>query len=242
MPNALHEALRLLFTGSWTDVCLVGGTALAGVYAEHRRSDDIDLFATTPSSFTAMVRQTAGLKKQGAVFSQELSTPHYFHAAVDFKKHRFTLDIVLDENLKNLGEPFVTEEGIPVARLETLFCMKVACLVSRCSEKDLFDLDWIFSKIGFVDVATLIECGRKIDAGVTAESMLISLNGTLLKKEACHFALPETGVTVEEAHKRVSKLQKKLIHDFGEFEKKEKPLSEIQSLKDMASIQKKISK
>ena len=40
---ALYEALKIIFSHVDKDVWLVGGTALAGFYAAHRQSDDIDL-------------------------------------------------------------------------------------------------------------------------------------------------------------------------------------------------------
>ena len=44
LPPPLYRALTHLSAQDLNGVMLVGGTALAGYYAGHRRSDDLDLF------------------------------------------------------------------------------------------------------------------------------------------------------------------------------------------------------
>ena len=44
LPPPLYRALTHVFAQGIDGAMLVGGTALAGYYAGHRRSDDLDLF------------------------------------------------------------------------------------------------------------------------------------------------------------------------------------------------------
>ena len=55
LPFPLLQALRHVFAQGLNDCVLVGGTALAGFYAGHRRSDDLDLFTGSATAFTQAV-------------------------------------------------------------------------------------------------------------------------------------------------------------------------------------------
>lgn len=50
LPAPLWRGLSHVFAQGLSDTMLVGGTALAGFYAGHRRSDDLDLFVGTAES------------------------------------------------------------------------------------------------------------------------------------------------------------------------------------------------
>lgn len=218
----------------------MGGTALAGYYAEHRRSDDLDLFALDSQAHRGAILAVKSLTKLGAVLSNERSSPYYYHTDAQLKQHRFTADVVLDENLHRIGKAIQTKENVWVADLPTLFATKAACLVSRCSEKDLFDLDWMLSQIKNFSIADLIEAGVQIDGGLNVETLLISLKGAPLRKEACQFLLPQSKLTQEQAFGKIKDLQQKLIDLLLAYEKK-LPLSQetnalSQSLKDQRKL------
>lgn len=190
-PLALRNAFDLLSpqmpkTGVW----LVGGTALAGFYAMHRRSDDFDFFVKGPQEAKASILAVQTLKKQGAIFTTEQHFPLYYHAAITFQKHNFTVDIVTDEALHHHAKAHDIGKNIQIISLESLFAMKSATLVSRCSEKDLFDLIWLTQNMTSpFAVAMLWEYGQQIDAGCDPEALLISLRGTEPKIEACTFGI-----------------------------------------------------
>ena len=131
-PKVLHEVLKHIFFQIKEGLWLIGGTALAGFYAEHRRSDDLDLFAADLFTQEASIRAIRSLKNKGAQFSGERHTPTYYHADVMFMNHSFTIDNVLDENLHKIGSAYTVSDGILVANLALLFATKIACLVSRC--------------------------------------------------------------------------------------------------------------
>ena len=219
-PAPLREALRRIFSGIDKGLWLVGGTALAGYYAEHRRSDDLDLFAIDETAFQMAIGAVRSLAKKGASPSNERRSPTFFHVDLLFQGHPFTIDVVLDENLHRVGAVHRTKDGILVADLQTLFGSKVACLISRCSEKDLFDLHWIFDRLGKIDVSRMIRAGREFDAGLKPETLLIGLQGTTLREAACGFVLPGSGINAHQAFNRIVSLKKRLIDAVLEFDKK----------------------
>ena len=65
LPAPLYRALGHVFAQGVADVMLVGGTALAGYYAGHRRSDDLDLFVRDTSAFQAVVHAAEALTTLG---------------------------------------------------------------------------------------------------------------------------------------------------------------------------------
>ncbi len=241
-PKALGVVLEHIFGSCSEGLWLVGGTALAGYYAEHRKSDDLDLFACDSITQELSIRAIRSLMNKGAKLSDERHTPNYYHVDVKFMNHSFTIDSVLDEHLHSIGSSHRVLHGIVVANLETLFATKVACLVSRCSEKDLFDLDWILIKRGILDIAEIIERGSSIDGGLCIETLLISLQGSILRKDACHFLVPSSPITIDAAYKKIINLRKKLITCLREYEKSQPQTNESKILSQAIFDQKKIKK
>jgi hypothetical protein len=178
-----------IFSHCGEGVALVGGTALAGFYAGHRRSDDLDLFTKSEISQRSTVLAIKSLRAIGARILEESQTPLYYHAVCELGGHSFTVDAVLDTNLFRVGKFTRIEPGILVAELDTLLAMKIATLVSRCSEKDLYDLKWLLGRQASPATAALLAMGTAIDGGVTAENLLSSLGGTALRESACAFSL-----------------------------------------------------
>lgn len=207
----LAEVLRKLSAQLNEKIWLVGGTALSAYYLGHRRSDDLDLFVADPVSLEMAVMAVKSLVKEGLKLSDVSRTPLYYHANAEYKGHPFTIDIVVDENVHRNGHASKVADGLHVADMDTLFAMKAACLVSRASEKDLFDLADMLGRLKHWDVALLISAGKTIDAGVDAETLLISLKGALLRREACHFLLPGSQITVDQAFQTIMTLRNKLV-------------------------------
>lgn len=218
VPGPLRDAIVRIFANCGAGVWLVGGTALAGFYAEHRRSDDVDLFAADSEAHGCAVRAIKALADIGASFSNESRTPQYYRASIALGGHAFTADAVLDEHIHRIGRAVRTDDGVCVADLQTLLAMKVACLVSRSSEKDLFDLDWMFEHMGEPGAAELVAMGSKLDGGVSVETLLISLAGSMLRKEACRFLLPGSPLTPEGAYRRVLALRERLVSSLVAYE------------------------
>lgn len=239
---AIHKTLEQIYSEIKKGLWLVGGTAISAYYAEHRRSEDLDLFTDNPLTLKQAVLGLRALKNKGAQLLNESTSPHYYHTNISFMDHSYTVDIVVDENLHKIGKAYQTNDGVWVADLPTLFAMKVATLVSRCSEKDLFDLDWLIGQLQNFDIAKMIRKGASIDTGLNVETLLISLQGAILRKEACHFLLEDSEITVDQAYKKILNLRKFLIKSLLEFEKKLPPSNDVQALKAEIKTQKQLKK
>jgi hypothetical protein len=168
---------------------LAGGTALAGFYAAHRKSDDLDLFTSDESHQRSTVLAIKSLQKLGVILQMQNETAQYFEASGTWEGHVFKVTSVVDSHLLRVADVVRLSHSMQVVGLETLFKMKSATLVSRCSEKDLYDLIWLFDRFPDWRFADLVTRGNEIDAGVTGEAILLSVGGTTLRKGACDFGL-----------------------------------------------------
>lgn len=216
LPEPLYRCLEYIFNQKIFDCILVGGTALSGFYAGHRRSDDIDLFTKDDESQKATILAVKSLKTIGIEFHEELQTNQYYRTTCQFQKHRFTIDVVNDPNIFQVGNFEKLDNGIVIADLETLLMTKAATLVSRCGEKDLYDLIWLFDHIEGLDFQKLIDSGKKIDGGVNGEAMLLAISGAHLREEACDFSLSPP-LTKKTIHQRLLKFQKELTLNLSLF-------------------------
>jgi len=175
---------------------LVGGTALAGYYAGHRRSDDLDIFTGAALAQEEAVLAVKSLGELGCAVAHERTSARFYHATCRLQGLDFTVQVVLDAHLFAVGSGLVAQDGVTVADLATLLKMKAATLVSRASEKDLYDLSWLFDHQRRLDVPSLIALGKEIDGGMEGEALLISLVGTPMQKAACGFSLTQTPADV----------------------------------------------
>ena len=203
LPAALYRALRHVFEQSIAGCMLVGGTALAGYYAGHRRSDDLDLFTEDGVAHGAAVLAVKSLTEIGASLRDQRTSARFQHATARLDGHDFTVQVVLDPHLFVVGRHAAAADGVVVASLDTLLKMKAATLVSRASEKDLYDLAWLFEHARALDVPTLLELGHEIDAGMNAEGALISLVGSEPRESACGFSRNDSPAEVLATVERV---------------------------------------
>ncbi|TBR17372.1 hypothetical protein EPO15_17050 [bacterium] len=189
LPTPLLKALRRLFAQRLDGCMLVGGTALAGFYAGHRRSDDLDLFTAGGTSQTAAVLAVRGLEGMGARIEVRQNSGSYFRALCALEGHDFTVDVSAAPAAFRAGRSVTLEGGLAVADLDLLLVLKAAALLSRASEKDLYDLRWILARRPKMTIAGLLASAAVFDAGADAENLLISLTGTELDEESCGFGL-----------------------------------------------------
>ncbi|MCC6954410.1 MAG: nucleotidyl transferase AbiEii/AbiGii toxin family protein [Deltaproteobacteria bacterium] len=215
LPRGLLRAFLSVAEKSDSQMMLVGGTALAGFYAGHRRSDDLDLFCASPFSFEATWRAVDLLEQEGAIITSRQSSQTYQRRVVELLDHTFTIDVVLDENLFRVGTRLEVGERLGVASLETLLRMKSATLVSRASEKDMYDLLWLFDHFSDLSLGNFLALGQSIDAGVNPEAILYVLGSTRYTSEACGFAIGDE--TPAQALKRIRDLQKRLIQEISQL-------------------------
>ena len=209
LPRPLLQALRHVFAQGIRDVILVGGTALAGFYAGHRRSDDLDLFAGTPVAYRQAVLAVRSLGALGAEMHERSHSNQFYRALCSWQALHFTVDVVLDPHALRVAGANAAG-GVAVADLPTLLSMKAAALVSRCSEKDLYDLLWLFGAFPHRRCSDLVELGRDFDAGVNAETLLFSVGSADLDRDACGFAA-DFGVSAAAVYARVTALQRELL-------------------------------
>lgn len=195
LPGPLLGALQHIFDQELTETWLVGGTALAGFYAGHRRSDDLDLFVGDEVAYAATVLAVRSLEEIGAELTSQRRSAQYYNAVATMNGHRFTIDVVLDANLLRVGAMHRVVSGICVASMQTLLRTKAATLVSRCSEKDLYDLLWILNQRE-ISIEELLALGSTIDAGVNPEAVLMAITGALLRKDACDFGIDTSAAEI----------------------------------------------
>jgi hypothetical protein len=103
-------------------------------------------------------------------------------------------------------------DGIVVAEIETLLMTKAATLVCRCGEKDLYDLIFILDRFSDLTLERLLEMGRKIDGGMSAENVMLSVLGTQLQLQSCDFAL-DPPLDRQAVYEKIRAFQKGLIKD-----------------------------
>ncbi len=83
---------------------LVGGTALAGFYAGHRSSDDLDLFTGNPHAFTQTVPAVRSLRTIEVELEERNRSNQYCRAVCYHDELAFTVDVVLDEHVVGMTE------------------------------------------------------------------------------------------------------------------------------------------
>lgn len=222
LPAPLLEALIRLYQTGLADCVLVGGTALSGFYAGHRRSDDLDLYTKDPGSFRTATLAVKQLSRLGASIQQQQSTAFYSRAICRMDQLAFSIDVVRDPGFFDVGRWHLTEHRIQVASLSTLLMCKAATLVSRAGEKDLYDLIWLFDNCPGVDLDEMIRLGQRIDAGLSAESILLSLAGAVLREDACNFSISPT-ITPRHIHSQILSFRKHLIAELTDIKKVKTP-------------------
>jgi len=214
LPAPLYRGLLHVFAQGISGCMLVGGTALAGYYAGHRRSDDLDLFTRDTSAQRATSLAVNSLREIGATIEPLQSSKQFNAVACSLDGHDFTAQVVLDPNLFHVGHGLNAQDGTVVADIDTLLAQKTATLVSRCSEKDLYDLLWLFERFRDLDLPTLLERGARIDGGVHAEAVLLSLVGTRLDRSACGFSRTRSADDVFDA---IQSLKTNLEHGLDQL-------------------------
>ena len=226
LPGPLYRALKHVFAQGVADALLVGGTALAGYYAGHRRSDDLYLFVRDTSAFQAMVHATESSRTLGCTIEPRQRTAQFFDATCELSGHSFAVQVVIDARLFDIGQARRADDGVVVAELTTILKQKAATLVSRCSEKDLYDLQWLFRHFPTLQLESLMTLGAEVDAGMTAESVMLSLTGTTLRKSACGFARDETADAVFQG---ISDLKRALAERIDKLARKQEvgPVGEL---------------
>jgi hypothetical protein len=231
LPAPLYQALCHVFAQGIADCMLVGGTALAGYYAGHRRSDDLDLFVRDAPALEATILAVESLSALSGRLHARQHTSQFYDVTCELSGRVFTIQVVLDSRVFEVGRATSAADGVTVADLETILKQKAATLVSRCSEKDLYDLAWLFRRFPTLEFDALLDLGAEIDLGITAEAVMLSLTGTSLRESACDFSTSQLASAV---YRVVTELKASLAKRFDKLARKQQvgPVGElIKSLK-----------
>ncbi len=218
----LRAALEHIFRQGLSGCMLVGGTALAGYYAAHRRSDDIDLFTDGPASQEAAVLAAQSLAERGAVMETIQRSAQFYRTLCRWRGESFTIDAAQHSGLFTPGASVRLKNGVTVAALKTLLAMKTAAIVSRCSEKDLYDLLWLLGRFDVLTLSEVLDLGAAVDAGVTPEGLLIALTGSDLSMERCGFSR-ELGRPKDKVLEEITALRRMLLKELPALAEKRPP-------------------
>lgn len=192
---------------------LVGGSALSGFYAGHRRSDDLDLFTGSATAFKQTVLAVRSLRIIGVKLEERSHSSQYYRALCSHRGLAFTVDVVHDEHVFDITETNRSDDVVVVG-LAGLLAMKAATLVSRCSEKDLYDLIWLCNEFPNRSIQELIDVARSIDGGVTGETLIYSVGSTRLERDACGFAV-EFGASAAVVFAEITAFQRELLSELN---------------------------
>ena len=115
----------------------------------------------------------------------------------------------------------------------------MATIVSRCSEKDLYDLKWLFEKaFSGLSLTDKFARGFEIDAGLDLESALTSLANAVLHVRACGFEI-DHGVSAKIVYDEIEafrvNLAKGIIRELKAHPKSStlsEVIAKLKSLKD----------
>ena len=237
LPGPLLRALKHVFARAPARCMLVGGTALSGFYAGHRRSDDLDLFTDSEDDHAAAVLAMRSLEDIGATVAVRQSSRLYFRALCGLDGHAFTADVAAAPSLFRLAEGVVVH-GIRVADFETLLALKGAALVSRCAEKDLYDVLWLLEHAPGLTAADLASAAQRLDVGATPENLLIGLLGARIEEQSCGFSL-DPAVTAKAIHRQLMRFRTELARALRKLAKggAQEPLGElVQRVRRLAGL------
>ena len=132
-------------TGILDRFYLAGGTALSLILG-HRKSIDLDFFS---ASFPKTEILLAGLKPLNPkIINQDKGTLDLY---IDGVKVSF-----LEYNYPLIGD-FLEFDGVRLASLSDIACMKLSAISSRGSKKDFIDLYFILKKEGLDNILSLFK-------------------------------------------------------------------------------------
>jgi hypothetical protein len=145
-PEVAETAKRLADLEILRDFYLAGGTALA-LHLGHRRSVDLDFFSAEPFDENTLIANLGNLP-QISVLS---TSPHTVYLHVSSTKVSF---IGYDYPLLF---PLARFQGLHVADVRDIACMKLSALASRGSRRDFVDLYVVAREYGIPQLLGLFQ-------------------------------------------------------------------------------------
>ncbi len=146
----LLELLPVIGELTYGHLALVGGTALAVFYLDHRGSIDIDLVPLHGQDEAKEKERLKGeLSKKGY---QTQRAVHINQFVVQFENTAIKIEVFTPElKIQQIQEREVSEKKIMVASLDDLFEMKLLAYQERKYARDLYDLFCILKKTSKLD-------------------------------------------------------------------------------------------
>ena len=123
---------------------LAGGTALA-IHLRHRESVDLDFFSL--NDFDINILENFLVDKNYRVIVNNINTIHLLvdNVKISLLKYKYPL-------LDNFND----FEGINLASINDIFCMKMISISQRSEKKDFYDLYELFKKFKFENLKELL--------------------------------------------------------------------------------------
>ena len=193
--------------GAW----LTGGAALGGFHLHHRRSHDIDLFATSPDVLDELRRGLGSFCTDQGLDLEPIQThPGFRRLRVTAGPESTLVDLVHEQAPQVVeleDKPLV--DRLRIDPLRELRANKLAAILGRAETKDLVDLH-AMDGAGWAPLGGLTDAARK-DAGLdeatlgwVLSTLRIDLEGLLLNNPVSVDTLDAFRVELVEALKRGS--------------------------------------
>lgn len=146
-PDALGTLRRLRDCSALDGFYLAGGTALA-LRLGHRRSLDLDFFTTTGFAPDRMLERLISMNRDVTVLSRESDAllARIDSAKVSFLAYPYPLLFPLDDY-----------EGVDIADLRDIACMKINAISGRGVRRDFIDLFAICKTHGLSELLELFD-------------------------------------------------------------------------------------
>jgi predicted nucleotidyltransferase component of viral defense system len=137
--NKIKDALVL------DDFYLAGGTALSLILG-HRKSVDLDFFCSRFPKVEILIAKLKHLSPK--IINQDKGTLDLYidGVKVSFLEYKYPL----------IGD-FLEFDGVKIASLDDIACMKLSAISSRGSKKDFIDLYFILQKKNLKELLSLFE-------------------------------------------------------------------------------------
>lgn len=194
------RAYRKLSQTDWVRQFYLGGGTAVALQLGHRRSVDLDFFST--KSF-----DTLWLRQQLAdcgTFQLDVESPGTLHGQLDDAKLSFL------EYRYPLIENFDEHEGITIASLKDLACMKLEVIAARGKKRDLIDL-YAILKQGYALTDILIWFENKYQSIQYNQMHLIKSLTYFADAEADPMPMMLEEISWEDVKRSLERETKKLI-------------------------------
>jgi len=182
---------------------LTGGAALVGFYLGHRKTKDLDLFATEDWMEEGVSALTATAEDVGASIEAMETSPHFRRFLLRRGSNAVMVDLVHDMAPQIFPDKLRFGE-IRVDPPEEILANKLCALLSRAEIRDLVDV-WALEKHGYSFEAGLEQAARK-DGGLTPGQ----LGWVLSQIQIGDDAAPPGGVSVEDLRSYLRGLRERL--------------------------------